>query len=161
MQTKAEAGDKFLRSRHQSDWAPNNGGKRWTFRTNAAGPSYFGKNAGVGQRMFDNAQTLGITYGSGDNYFFWHDHTTHRLQDQIIVPNPTQLIYGYETSGPQPRKAFYGTSAANPLIFKGEKLLFSITVKTLQDVSGARSKISKAIYDGLVGSYEPSYRASV
>lgn len=29
--------------------------------------------------------------------------------------------------------------------------MFSITVKTLQDVSGARSKISKAIYDGLVG----------
>lgn len=151
MQTKAEAGDKFLRSRHQSDWAPNNGGKRWTFKTNAAGPSYFGKNAGVGQRMFADGQTLDIDYGTGDNYFFWHDHTTHRLQGQFPNNPPEEQIYGYSTSGPQPRKAFYGTSAANPLIFKGEKLLFSITVKTLQDVSGARSKISKAIYDGLVG----------
>lgn len=151
MQTKVEAGDKFLRSRHQSDWAPGNNGKRWTFRTNAAGPSYFGKNAGVGQRMFADGESLGISYGTGDNYFFWHDHTTHRLQGQFPNNPPEEQIYGYASSGPQPRKAFYGTSAANPLIFKGEKLLFSITVKTLQDVSGARSKISKAIYDGLVG----------
>lgn len=131
MQTKEESGDKFFRSRHQSDWAPGNSGKRWTFRTNAAGPSYFGKNAGVGQRMFESGETLGITYGAGDNYFFWHDHTTHRLQGQIIGGNPSQSIYGYQTSGPQPRKAFYGTSAANPLIFKGEKLFVLYNCKNL------------------------------
>lgn len=188
LQSKRDAGDNFFKS---SFGAVNISGinsgvggsddRRWSFTAGAAGPSYFGKNAGVGQRFLadkgnqitgegqDIVQQMEaedpnfnafINGGGQNNFFYWHDRTT-RFLGQAYAGYPSGQAYEdyqFTTSqspGPAqspysaPRKAFYGTSAANPLIIKGEKLTFSVGIKINEDLEDAREKLSLAIYDAL------------
>ena len=51
---------------------------------------------------------------------------------------------------PEVIKAFYGTSAGNPLILKGGPITFSVKLKATSDISSARTKVNKAFRKAIV-----------
>lgn len=150
-QSKIEAGDRFLTNNSGS--YPNvvsvgaidtRGDHRFSFAKGACGPSYFGRNAGIGQ-----SHQAGD--GVNDNYVYWKDLST------FLDPNAeTELTNIYDSADPYPvRKAFYGTSAANPFIIRGEALNFRVNLTVKKNIDDdARRLIGQAIYYALVKGHE-------
>ena len=145
----SESGDKFLTDGSKSYaletqvGGQDTSGNRFSFMKGSGGPSYFGRNAGVGQ-VFSTNNSLSHT----ENFVFWKDYSTYLdpFADEIGIYDPSD-----ETPA---RKAFYGTSAANPFIIKGEPLTFNIKLRVTSDIDdAAQNLIGRAIYYALVGSH--------
>lgn len=149
-QTKVEAGDKFLVSA-QGSYGQENGSQlqqgdhRFSFYKGGAGPSYFGRNAGVGSSLFSDEAAV-------DTWIYWKDYSTSL--DPIASQGKLSSIWS--SDDPEPvRRAFYGTSAANPLIIKGEALNFKVSLLVKKNIDDdARRLVGQAIYYALVKEHE-------
>ena len=143
-----ETGDKFLTdsSKSYALEGPNSlfsSGNRFSYMKGGAGSSYFGRNAGVGQ-VFSTTNTL----AHEENFVFWKDYSTY------LDPNASSIGIYDSTDETPARKAFYGTSAANPFIIKGEPLTFNVKLSITNDIDdGAQNLIGRALYYALVGNH--------
>ena len=119
LQSKRDAGDRFFKSSFGSVNVHNVSGgvggsdnRRWSYTTGAAGPSYFGKNAGVGQKFLAKSGNQVTGAGAdivddlaandpnfeagGDNFFFWHDRTTRWMGTAYAAFPPEQAWENYQ-----------------------------------------------------------------
>ena len=148
-QSKVEAGDKFLTAPQGSYGDGFATGAlsdhRFAFNKGSAGPSYFGRNAGVGQAYDSDT-------GATNNFVYWKDYST------VFDPTATdgKLPSVYDPTDPfAVRRAFYGTSAANPLIIRGEALNFRVSLTVRENIDDdAQRLIGQAIYFALVNSHD-------
>ena len=118
--TASESGGSFLKKATNDNTVQNNPTPSSGEQDGGVGPSYFGKNAGIGQSAVD----------------------------ADACPFYSSWKYLDSNGEVQTERAFYGTSAANPLIIRGETLSFTAKFRYIADVGGvARQILASAIED--------------